>query len=73
MSIMVGSEVIFRENDEYQQVLGTVSRVWSNGRYVTILSDGRTFVRDLRHVVLAAPIVECCISGVCDYHMALNG
>lgn len=51
--VQVGSQVIFRENDEHPHVCGTVSRVWPNGRYVTLLSDGRTFVRDLRNVQVA--------------------
>jgi hypothetical protein len=41
----VGQHVQFTENAEHPRVLGTVSRVWPNGRYVTIISDGRTFVR----------------------------
>lgn len=47
-----GTQVIFRENEQTQSV-GTVSRVWDNGRYVTLISEGRTFVRDLRNVRVA--------------------
>jgi hypothetical protein len=33
------------------QVPGTVTRLWTNGRYVTVRTDdGRTFVRDLSTV-----------------------
>jgi hypothetical protein len=45
----VGTQVSFRENEQ-TTALGTISRVWDNGKYVTIVSDGRTFVRDLRNV-----------------------
>lgn len=46
----VGREVQFYENVEHPRVLGTVSRIWPNGKYVSVISDGRTFVRDIRTV-----------------------
>lgn len=45
-ALAVDDQVRFHENPEHPHVLGVVTRLWSNGRYVTIRSDGRTFVRD---------------------------
>lgn len=47
----VGQQVQFAENEEHQQVLGVVTRVWTNGKYVTVLTDGQTFVRSIKTVV----------------------
>lgn len=37
-----------RFNDGEGPALGVVTRVWDNGYYITIRSDGRAFVRDAR-------------------------
>lgn len=52
ITMQVGQQVQFAENAEHPRVLGTVSRVWPNGRYVTIRSDGRTFVRQIDRVAV---------------------
>lgn len=62
ITMQVGQEVRFTENAAHPRVLGTVTRVWPNGRYVTIVSDGRTFVRDIAHITVACPTRAC---GVC--------
>lgn len=49
--LIVGAQVIFRENDEHPRVLGVISRLWNNGKYATIISDGRTFVRLRKSVI----------------------
>lgn len=49
----VGDRVTFNQGDDSNtQLTGTVTRVWPNGRYVTIKTDGktRTFVRDINNV-----------------------
>jgi len=50
----VGQQVQFTENAEHPRVLGVVTRVWPNGRYVTVISDGRTFVREISRVQAVA-------------------
>jgi hypothetical protein len=47
----VGNPVSFDEGDDEHTVsLGVVTRVWDRVRYVTIRSDGRTFVRHVDRV-----------------------
>jgi hypothetical protein len=46
----VGTQVQFAENEEHTTTLGVVTRVWDNGKYVTIVSDGHTFVRLIKRV-----------------------
>lgn len=49
----VGQQVQFNEDDgEHDRSLGVITRAWTNGRYVTVISDGRTFVRCIEAVTL---------------------
>lgn len=55
MSLQVGTPVIFQENESAPNERGTITRVWTNGKYVTLTSDkgGRTFTR------LISQVLEC--------------
>lgn len=47
----VGNQAVFDEGDgEHTRSLGVVVRAWPNRRFVTLRSEGRTFVRDIRSV-----------------------
>lgn len=48
----VGREVQFREDEDHDRVLGVVTRVWPNGKYVSVRSDGRLFVRCIEAVTV---------------------
>lgn len=48
----IADVVTFNKNAEVE-LEGVISRVWTNGKYVSILVDGRsTYVRDIRNVRL---------------------
>lgn len=54
--MQAGTAVIFRENEEHPEVAGTVTRVWDNGKYVTIRTsgdEGRSFARLISEVAEA--------------------
>lgn len=57
---VVGQIVRFREN-ETTTAAGYITRVWagkSGGPYVTISSEGRTFVRLSSRVTIASPVAR---------------
>lgn len=54
-----GTPVIFRENSEHPQVAGIVTRVWANGKYVSLRTDDeqqRIFVRLIGEVRAPAEV-----------------
>lgn len=52
-SLMVGQQVVFDECDGlHDRSLGVITRVWPNGKYVSIRSDGRLFVRLIKAVTV---------------------
>jgi len=50
-TITAGGSVTFRENAGHPEVQATVTRVWENGKYVTLrTADARTFTRLITEV-----------------------
>lgn len=49
--IQLRNQVIFDEDDGVHTAsLGVITRVWDNGLYVSLRSDGRIFTRVIEHV-----------------------